>query len=1049
MITSYMIPPFMDRDIELDLFYAYGNQESKHEQASAFLTVFKEHFNVADAKFYSVLGDNIFMRCCPIVSSDERLSLDNKILDDLAKQGYSFTSTEEVDHYKNNNEQLLIIGNKDLGILLFTHKVLENLEKVLSYETHVKRFLIFFKSYNDIVKSNFDEKDNLLHTILDGTEFRYIAYNLDLEIIQFNSSAQKVHKEELGIDLEIGKKVNEIFSDEDFVDRYDNYYKGVLKGEKFNKELCLLEADGSSRYLEWNFYPLLDSQDNIVGILEMERDITKNKIESIDISKREALLDSLINSSLIEFRAVDKDFNILAINDSAKKNFKARFNKTLSVGDNLKNALPQDIMELVEKNIILSENGSYSYIVEYKDPLEIVEIIYQPIIDKDGNNIGYLDVKKDVTEIERSRIELKESETRFKNLIQFSPSGIVKLDPNGVINFASERVLRIFQLESSDVINKFFELLLQEDNRNFFSRDIEKLKVNKNEVLCFYKIDSEVPNYIEGLISATYNPDDSIKEYFISFIDVTRRETSKILLKDTKRDYEHIFKNISEAMILYDYKEEKIVEFNKAATQLLGYTAREMLSLTKEDFIPQFSDLYPGIDLHEVISDHHTILLRDGFLKTNGVFLKQDGTEVYSNVNIIKSYKNSDLGYLLLRDITAEHKYKKELREKNSIYEALILNSFEGVEIIEYQETRNNKIKPKLLVRNAIMSELLNSTTALMDNVKDLLTISPTVQTNGEKSADFLNRHLVGFVNVKNSVINTVYRLEHSQRFYDVQVAVRFIALDGKYYLIRNLRDITEESKQKEIINLQLSDLNTKNAELTKYINSNLQLENFAYIASHDLKAPIRSVLSFMQLLRNNIKDTIDEKNLRFVDIVLEASKNMQVLIDDLLSYSRINTQEVEMEEIEVSAMLSRLLIELSATINDKEASIVIKDNLPKVIIADLSRIRQVFQNLITNGMKFTKGTEKPEILISGFETDQHFQFTISDNGIGIEPDYLETIFLMFKKLHSENKYQGTGIGLSICKKVIEQHKGSIWVDSVIGEGSSFHFTIKKDLVIT
>jgi len=172
---------------------------------------------------------------------------------------------------------------------------------------------------------------------------------------------------------------------------------------------------------------------------------------------------------------------------------------------------------------------------------------------------------------------------------------------------------------------------------------------------------------------------------------------------------------------------------------------------------------------------------------------------------------------------------------------------------------------------------------------------------------------------------------------------------------------------------------------------------------------------------------------------------NMQILIDDLLDYSRINTQKLVYEPTDVDKLLKDLQRDLSTVIDESNSIIEIQDKLP-VIVADYGRIRQVFQNLITNGIKFiTKGTI-PVIKISMKEKKSHYQFTIKDNGIGIEQDYLDKIFLMFKKLHSENKYQGTGIGLSICKKAIDQHKGNIWVESELNKGSAFHFTISKDL---
>ena len=333
----------------------------------------------------------------------------------------------------------------------------------------------------------------------------------------------------------------------------------------------------------------------------------------------------------------------------------------------------------------------------------------------------------------------------------------------------------------------------------------------------------------------------------------------------------------------------------------------------------------------------------------------------------------------------------------------------------------------------------------LFDDVNSLITLSPEFQPSGLSSEDVLRNIILSVIQEGEN--KSDFRFNNNDKVLDVETFARMIHINDYVYMVRNFRDVTSQRMQKDIIERQIQVLNNKNAELQKYIDSNLQLENFAYIASHDLKAPIRSVISFMQLLKRNLAGKIDDKNFRFLEIVLEASGNMQVLIDDLLTYSRINTQAVEFERFELNKMLNRLLIELNSSIEEKGGTLIMKD-IPDLIIADKSRLRQVFQNLITNALKFTEKDSKPLIIISCTTNNSEYVFKVKDNGIGIESDYLDKIFLMFKKLHSENKYQGTGIGLSICKKVVDQHNGNIWVESEIGKGSTFYFTISRTLTV-
>ena len=180
---------------------------------------------------------------------------------------------------------------------------------------------------------------------------------------------------------------------------------------------------------------------------------------------------------------------------------------------------------------------------------------------------------------------------------------------------------------------------------------------------------------------------------------------------------------------------------------------------------------------------------------------------------------------------------------------------------------------------------------------------------------------------------------------------------------------------------------------------------------------------------------------------MISASTNMQVLIDDLLAYSRINTQAIEFENIDLKKLISHLLIEIDSSIRDKNGEVIIGE-LPETIVADNTRLRQVFQNLITNALKFHKEGETPKVEVTCKSLPSKYEFTVRDYGIGVEEKYLSEIFLMFKKLHSENKFKGTGIGLSICKKISEQHGGSIRAESEIGNGTSIIFSISKNLKV-
>jgi len=220
---------------------------------------------------------------------------------------------------------------------------------------------------------------------------------------------------------------------------------------------------------------------------------------------------------------------------------------------------------------------------------------------------------------------------------------------------------------------------------------------------------------------------------------------------------------------------------------------------------------------------------------------------------------------------------------------------------------------------------------------------------------------------------------------------------------------------------------------------SNLELEQFAYVSSHDLQEPIRMVTSFTQLLERKYKGQLDKEADDYIEFIVEGAHRMKYLIDDLLAFSRVSNDAKKFENVDLENVLDVVLSNLYVSINESNA-LIIHDPLPTVL-ADESQMGQVFQNLISNAIKF-HGDKTPIIHISAHKDGNEWIFSVSDNSIGIEPEYQKQIFEVFKRLHTRSEYPGSGIGLSVSHKIIKHHDGNIWVESIPGEGSTFYFTL-------
>jgi PAS domain S-box-containing protein len=241
--------------------------------------------------------------------------------------------------------------------------------------------------------------------------------------------------------------------------------------------------------------------------------------------------------------------------------------------------------------------------------------------------------------------------------------------------------------------------------------------------------------------------------------------------------------------------------------------------------------------------------------------------------------------------------------------------------------------------------------------------------------------------------------------------------------------DITERKIREDLLQRMTEDLR----------RSNKELEQFAYIASHDLQEPLRMVASYLQLLERRYKGKLDNNADEFISYAVDGAVRMQRMINDLLSYSRIGTREKVTEPVDSNKVLSDVLASLRLHIEETKAKITF-DPLP-VVMANASELAQVFQNLINNAIKF-HGNNPPEIHLRAEQNEHAWLFSVQDNGIGLAPEYADKIFALFKRLHSASRYPGSGIGLTICKKIIESRNGRIWVESEPDKGSVFYFTI-------
>ncbi len=264
---------------------------------------------------------------------------------------------------------------------------------------------------------------------------------------------------------------------------------------------------------------------------------------------------------------------------------------------------------------------------------------------------------------------------------------------------------------------------------------------------------------------------------------------------------------------------------------------------------------------------------------------------------------------------------------------------------------------------------------------------------------------------------------------FPLEVGLSHVKIEEEEYVISFVIDITKRKKAEEALAQRAEELARSNAEL----------EQFAYVASHDLKEPLRMVTSYVTLLERRYKGRLDHKADKFIHYAVDGATRMQALINDLLKFFRVDTQHQPFQIVDCERLVNQVLDNLTLAIEENKATVTY-NSLPKVV-AEPVQLGQVFQNLIDNAIRF-RSELPPQVQITAKQTEKTWQFSVRDNGLGIEPKYSDRIFVVFKRLHTRANYPGNGIGLALCKKIVERHGGQIWVESQAGQGSTFCFTI-------
>jgi PAS domain S-box-containing protein len=803
-----------------------------------------------------------------------------------------------------------------------------------------------------------------------------------------------------------------------------HFQKTYPEDETNYLEFRIKTRRGDVRWISHACKSVFDENKNYLGCRVSDRDVTDQKLAEIALQKSEEKYRTLFETMTQGVVYQDVHGHITSMNPAAEIILGYGFEDILSrkSDDPLWGAVKEDGTYFPGEehpSMVALKTGKkvQDVVMGIKKPSKEVytwlNIDAIPLF-RPGEKKPYqvYTIFEDITSRREVEEALIEKERKLKVLYETLPLGVSIVDENREVLDVNPALETILKLSKEDLLRG------EHEKRRYVKTDGKEMSAEEFPSSIVLQGRDEIVKEEIGVVTedgetiwtnvvARSLPFPDWKALVLTS-DITQRKNSEDALKESERNYRELVHN-SLVGIFKSSLEGDILFANEALARIFGYGGVEEL---RENNIK---------NLYKNREDRDLLLLKlqeDGNLADYE--LEMVGKDGQGITLLVSANLKKDVISGMFMDITRGKLAEKRLRESEERYRSLFNQMTEGFAVheiicdpdgepVDYRFLDINPAFEKLtgLSRDKVVGKL-KSEVVPKDNV-DWTKIYGKVALTGrpihlDDYSDTLKRH------------------------YDIYA---YSPKPNHFAVI--FSDITKRKVAEESLQVTLKRLE----------KSNYDLEQFAYVASHDLQEPLRMITSFLQLLQRRYGESLDADANEFIGFAVDGAARMQKLINDLLTFSRLNTKPVELREINTEEVLEQVIFESKIFIENNSA-VITHDPLP-AIYADFSQMTQLFQNLIVNAIKY-RGSERPKIHISAKRGGEGWLFSVQDNGMGIEENQKIRIFKIFQRLHGRDEYEGTGIGLAIAKRIVERHGGTIWVESDPGKGSIFYFNIPQEV---
>ena len=618
---------------------------------------------------------------------------------------------------------------------------------------------------------------------------------------------------------------------------------------------------------------------------------------------------------------------------------------------------------------------------------------------------------RDITEKKQADETLKQAFEERNQILESISDNFYALDHDYRFTYLNRSSERLIGINKEEIIGKnVFDVLpiMKETN---FPEKLEEVKLSGKPVK-FELYSEPLESWFDESIYP--RPDGG---YSVFFRNISEKKKAEYALREAFEEKTTILESIGDAFFAVD-KNFTVTYWNKLAESMLQTPRDKIIDKHLWDVFADAVNLPSYHNYHKALNENVTVLFEDYYEPIDRWFE-------------ISAYPSAKGLSVFFKDITERKKALEDIRISNERYEKVAKATNDAVwdwDLLSNKVTRTGEGFTNLFGYNA---EEANHD----DNFWTKLVHPEDIEQVVKAQNITLNEP-------KESYWESEYRFKKKDGNYAYVYDRGYIMRDAKGKAIRMIgatQDITHRKEYEESLKKLNTDLENYTHELAE---SNKELEQYAYVASHDLQEPLRMVTSFLTKLEKKYVDLLDDKGKQYIHFAVDGATRMRQIILELLEFSKVSQVSKELEPVDLNSLLSEVKLFLKQQIEDKNANIQI-DKLP-VVNSNPIALRQVFLNLVNNALKYSSKSRPLVIKVSATEKEKNWIFSVSDNGIGIHADYFDKIFVLFQRLHAKHEYSGTGLGLAICKKIIEKLGGKIWVESTEGEGSTFYFSIKK-----